>query len=239
MNSYVKTVSATALVLCAGLFLLPKLKAQNNGDLVVELIKRVGNIEEDNRQLRGQLEEAHHEISQLKQKMDTLSSDVDYRLNNPESGTAAVSPVPSPPHPLGGDFASPSSSSGSSNSSDEYERARSLLEQGEYDAAERAFAAFVQAHPKDEQAGAAQYWLGVTFFVRGEHEKASSAFAKGYKNYPKSPKAADTLLKLSKSLAALDQKANACATLEQLAIKHPNAHAKEVANDQKKLNCKS
>ncbi|MBY0501013.1 MAG: tol-pal system protein YbgF [Alphaproteobacteria bacterium] len=237
MNPHLKTVSTTALVLCTGLFLLPSLKAQNNGDLVVELIKRVGNVEEDNRQLRGQLEEAHHEISQLKQKMDTLSSDVDYRLSTP-GGTSAVPPVPSPPHPLGSDFVSPSSSD-ASNSSDEYERARSLLEQGEYDAAERAFAAFVQAHPKDEQAGAAQYWLGVTFFVRGEHEKASSAFAKGYKNYPKSPKAADTLLKLSKSLAALDQKANACATLEQLTIKHPNAHTKEVANDQKKLNCKS
>lgn len=94
------------------------------------------------------------------------------------------------------------------------------------------------SHPKDKQAGAAQYWLGVTYFVRGAHEKAVAAFAKGYKNYPKSPKAADNLLKLAKSLAALDRKADACTTLDQLISEHPKSFVKEVGSERKKLNCK-
>ena len=51
----------------------------------------------------------------------------------------------------------------------EYESARALLEQGNYDLAEKAFGNFVGTHPKDELAGAAQYWLGVTYFVRDQH----------------------------------------------------------------------
>jgi tol-pal system protein YbgF len=235
MKRIFQMVSTTALVIGAGLFSQPQLMAQDNGSVVIELMKRVGAIEEENRELRGQLETSQHELSQLKQKMETLSADVDYRLNNPDSGST-VGPAPNAlsetsPHE-GGDNAL------SFNSSEEYERARSLLEQGEYEAAEKAFAAFVSHHPKDDQAGAAQYWLGVTFFVRGQYEKAAAGFAKGYKNYSKSPKAADMLLKLSKSLAALDQKANACATHEELSSKYPKAHVKEVESDRKKWGCK-
>lgn len=234
MKRIFQMVSTTALVIGVSLFSQTQAMAQDNGAVVVELLKRMGDIEDENRELRGKLEESQHEISQLNQKMETLSADVDYRLNNPDSGAAVnlapnALPETSPP-PAGNAF--------SSNASEEYERARSLLEQGDYEAAEKAFAAFVSNHPKDDQAGAAQYWLGVTFFVRGQYDKASAGFAKGYKTYPKSPKAPDMLFKLSQSLAALDQKANACATHEELSSKYPKAHAKEVESDRKKWGCK-
>ena len=209
--------------------------SQNNGALVVELINRVGAIEAENRELRGHLEESLHEIAQLKQRMETLSADVDYRLNNSESGSA-VHPRASPSFEKESHRAD--SKASSSSAKDEYEKACALLEQGDYSAAEHAFSAFVASHPKDEFAGAAQYWLGVTFFVRGEYEKAAATFAKGYKYYPKSPKASDNLLKLAKSLAASDRKADACTALEQLATEHPKAHVKEVASERRKLGCK-
>lgn len=182
-------------------------KAQEeNASLVVQLIDRVGNLEEENRNFRGQLEEARHEIDQLTKRMETLSADVDYRLNN-----ARIGGVPSSSSSSSSESASPTSSSSKredgssspSSSKDAYEKARNLLEQGDYKAAEHAFSSFVISYPKDEQAGAAQYWYGVTFFARGDYEKAATAFAKGYKNYPKSPKAPDMLLKLAKSLGEL------------------------------------
>ncbi|MBX9786804.1 MAG: tol-pal system protein YbgF [Alphaproteobacteria bacterium] len=224
------------------------LKAQEeNTSLVVQLIDRVGNLEEENRNFRGQLEEARHEIDQLTKRMETLSADVDYRLNNAESGGApAGSPsLPSSPSASSEPASSTSSSSerggvssSPSSSKDAYEKARNLLEQGDYKAAEHAFSSFVISYPKDEQAGAAQYWYGVTFFARGEHEKAAAAFAKGYKNYPKSPKAPDMLLKLAKSLGALDRKADACTALDQLTSEYPKAHKSEAAAEKKKLECK-
>ncbi|KAB2834463.1 MAG: tol-pal system protein YbgF, partial [Caedimonadaceae bacterium] len=128
--------------------------------------------------------------------------------------------------------------SGPSSSKDAYEKARNLLEQGDYKAAEHAFSSFVISYPKDEQVGAAQYCYGVTFFARGDYEKAATAFAKGYKNYPKSPKAPDMLLKLAKSLGELDRNADACTALEQLSSEYPKAHKSEVTTEKKKRKCK-
>lgn len=218
------------------------LKAQEeNTSLVVQLIDRVGNLEEENRNFRGQLEEARHEIDQLTKRMKTLSADVDYRLNNAESGGVSGGVPSSSSEPAS---PTPSSSkrgeepSGPSSSKDAYEKARNLLEQGDYKAAEHAFSSFVISYPKDEQAGAAQYWYGVTFFARGEYEKAAAAFAKGYKNYPKSPKAPDMLLKLAKSLGELDRNADACTALDQLTSEYPKAHKSEAAAEKKKRKCK-
>lgn len=211
------------------------ISAQEEGaDQMMQMMNRIGAIEEENRELRGQLEETQHQLSTLNQRLDTLNADIEYRLNNADSGSM---PLPLPPSfpPMEAENNSPLSDSGPAQ---EYEKARAFLEQGDYEAAERAFAAFVSSHPKDKLAGSAQYWLGVTYFVRGAHEKAVTAFAKGYKNYPKSPKAVDNLLKLAKSLSALDRKADACTTLDQLVSEHPQSSTKEVASERKKLNCK-
>ena len=43
--------------------------------------------------------------------------------------------------------------------------------------AEQALAAFVQNHPEDGLAGNAQYWLGETFYVRGDFQTAARTFA--------------------------------------------------------------
>jgi tol-pal system protein YbgF len=226
-----------SLVLCLSLGVSSSLYAQELPPLVVDLINRVGALEEENRQLRGELDETHHELGVLHQKLDTLSADIDYRLNNPESG-AIPSPKPLDPSPdMKGEGEKPSDDS-SSKGKEAYEKARSLLEQGEYEAAEKAFSAFVEAHPKDELASGAQYWLGVTYFVRGQFEKAAANFAKGIKNYPKSTKTSDSLLKLAKSLAALDRKADACTTLDQLKTEHPKAHVSEVSAKWKEFGCK-
>jgi tol-pal system protein YbgF len=230
-------------VLLVLLFLLRPtfLKAQENYEIpmaapdpLMQLMSRMGDLEAENRELRGQLEETQHELSILHKQMDSLSADIDYRLNNPESDSM---PLPLPPSSPVMDRDNKINRS-STDPEEDYEKARSFLEQGDYEAAERAFAAFMATYPKEKLAGAAQYWLGVTYFVRGLHEKAVAAFAKGYKNYPKSPKAAPNLLKLVQSLAALDRIADACTTLDQLSSEHPQALANEVAGERKKLNCK-
>ncbi|EKE10153.1 MAG: hypothetical protein ACD_16C00076G0002 [uncultured bacterium] len=211
---------------------------QDNASLVVELIDRVGQLEEQNREFRGRLEEAHHEIEALTKHMESLSNDMDYRMNTAKGEAGSLSDS-STALPL-----TPSSSSresaeapATSSSSDAYEKARDLLEQGNYSAAEKAFTSFVNDYPKDEQAGAAQYWLGVTYYARGDRDKAAAAFAKVYKTYPKSPKAPDSLLKLAKSLAALNRKSDACTALDQLAEEYPKVHKAERVSEQKKLGC--
>ena len=109
------------------------------------------------------------------------------------------------------------------SATEQYNYAFGLMKQANYPAAEAAFKEFVEAHPKDQMAGNAQYWLGETYYARGKYMEAASAFADGYKRYPKSAKAPDALLKLGMSLARAEQKQNACVALAKLGDEFPHA----------------
>jgi tol-pal system protein YbgF len=125
--------------------------------------------------------------------------------------------------------------------------AQSLYEQGygsmlqhDYAAAEAAFRQLVASHPNDPLAGSAQYWIGESYYVRGQYKSAADAFLKGYKKYKGSDKAPDTLLKLGMSLAELGQKDAACSTFSELAAKYPNASEhilEEAQSERKKTGC--
>jgi tol-pal system protein YbgF len=145
------------------------------------------------------------------------------------------------PETAGGPFRPPSSGGlPASSASEQYNFAFGLLKQADYPAAESALRSFVRQHPDDGLAGSAQYWLGETYYARGNYADAAVAFAEGYKRYPKGSKAADDLLKLGMSLARVNQKQNACTAFAQLDRDFPNPGnaIKERAKDEKKrLSC--
>jgi tol-pal system protein YbgF len=106
-----------------------------------------------------------------------------------------------------------------------YETAYGYLLQQNYPAAEGAFDDFLRRYPNDPLAGNAQYWLGESYFVRGQFKAAASAFLKGYQTYSRSAKAPDSLLKLAMSLDRLGQKEAACSSFNELGTRFPNAPA--------------
>ena len=110
----------------------------------------------------------------------------------------------------------------------------------DYGAAETAFRQLIASYPNDPLAGSAQYWIGESYYVRGQYKNAADAFLKGYKKYKASDKAPDTLLKLGMSLAELGQKDAACSTFGELAAKYPQApeHILDQAKgERKKAGC--
>lgn len=106
---------------------------------------------------------------------------------------------------------------------DQYSYARQFLLKRDFANAEQALAAFIAANPEDALAGNAQYWLGETFYVRGDYQTAARNFAEGFQRYPDSGKAPDNLLKLGMSLAKLKQQDDACITLKKLRVEYPEA----------------
>ena len=70
----------------------------------------------------------------------------------------------------------------------------------DYAAAEISFRQLVKHFPNDPLAGTAQYWLGESYFVRGQFKEAADAFLNGYKKYNSGEKAPDCLVKLGISL---------------------------------------
>jgi tol-pal system protein YbgF len=168
------------------------------------------------------------------------------------TGPGTLTPPRSPPGPPA--FAPESESEGPGNAphpaslgalpagsaSTQYNFAFGLLKQADYSAAEEALKSFIRQHPDDGLAGSAQYWLGETYYARGNYTEAASAFAEGYRRYPKGTKAPDDLLKLGMSLARANQKQNACTAFAQLDHDFPNPGnmIKDRARDEKKkLGC--
>ena len=98
-----------------------------------------------------------------------------------------------------------------------YQQGYGALLQKDYAGAEGAFRGLVRAYPDDPLAGNAQYWIGETYYVRGQYKNAADAFLKGYKKYKSSEKAPDTLLRLGMALAELGQKDAACSDAQRAA----------------------
>ncbi len=121
-----------------------------------------------------------------------------------------------------------------------YENAFAQLKAGQYEGAGRDFLSFLDAHPDHVLAGNAKYWLGETFYVRGDFDRAARIFAEGYKTYPNSAKTSDNLLKLALSLASMDNTADACVALEQLKsdfASAPSPVTRRGAEEAKRLGC--
>jgi tol-pal system protein YbgF len=93
----------------------------------------------------------------------------------------------------------------------------------DYAAAEISFRQLVKHFPNDPLAGKAQYWLGESYFVRGQFKEAADAFLNGYKKYKSGEKAPDSLVKLGMSLAELGQKDAACSSLSEFSTRFPSA----------------
>ena len=210
-------------------------KAEDDPKALILLMEKVEALETEMRELRGYLQESRHEVDLLQKQLSTLNTDLDGRLNNvtgPKESDVFIIPE------AARDSGEKSRELSSLTLEGDYEKAKKLLEKGEYDAAEKAFSNFLKDYPKHENAGSALYWLGVTYFVKSNFEKAAAHFAKVYKDYPKSPKSPDSLLKLAKALAALNRKDDACTTLEQLTKDFPVAFREEIRVERKKYNCK-
>ena len=101
-----------------------------------------------------------------------------------------------------------------------------MTEPRDDDRAEQAFRDFLGRYPKSQLAGNAQYWLGETYYVRGQYKEAADAFLTGYKSYRKGQKAPESLLRLAMSLNRLNQSKTACTALQALASEFPDAPAR-------------
>jgi len=105
----------------------------------------------------------------------------------------------------------------------DYDRAYSFAVNGQYQAAEDGFRAFIETYPDHRLAANAQYWLGESLLAQRNYREAADAFLKTYTDHPGSEKSPDSLLKLGLSLNGLGETNAACATFSELLNKYPNA----------------
>lgn len=127
-----------------------------------------------------------------------------------------------------------------SSDGDQYQSAYEQVLAGDYASAEQGFSAFIASHPDSKKIADANFWLGEAQYSQGKYNEAAKTFLNAYKTYGKSEKAPEMLLKLAMSLAALDSRDTACATLREVAKAYPKASRAiigKVASEQKRLSC--
>jgi tol-pal system protein YbgF len=241
-----------ALALVMALSAGPASAQQANNELLGRMQVRISELERLVQDLTGKVEQATYDNRQLKAQLDNALGDVQYRLNAlegnptpapgnaPSAGMAQTGAGGASPSadqgvlgyiPGGQGPASPGNSGGSAAAGilpdapepEQYNYAFSMLHKADYAGAEQAFKAFLAQHPNGNLAGNAQYWLGETYYVRGDYEQAAVAFMSGYKTYPQSTKGPDNLLKLGMAMANLGKAKEACAAFGRLGSQYPRA----------------
>lgn len=137
--------------------------------------------------------------------------------------SAAEGPVPGAQPP---EVAEPAIAAGSQEN---YEQARDLLSQGQYQAAGAEFLRYLGANPGGGLAANARYWLGETYYVQGQYQEAGAEFARVVSDYPDSNKLADALLKLGYTQDELGDTEAATGTLQRVRQDFAGADAANLA----------
>lgn len=237
------------------------------GSAAANLQVRFTALEEELRQLRGQVEENRYQTEQAARQLQLLQEDMEYRLTQleqkagatipmaPEDGaapvdpaavtppaTAPATPAPATPPAPGAPVTPTAEPSGATPQSAKelYNYAIGLMNKAQYADAATAFNRFIQQYPQDKLLGNAFYWLGETYYVREDYLQAADKFRQGFESMPEGLKAPDNLLKLAMSLAKIDKKREACVVLQQIQIKYkagPDTVLGRAARESENLSC--
>ncbi len=196
---------------------------------LADLTARVDALEQQQRTLTGQLEEAQNKLRQLDEAFTKYRGDTDFRLNAiehpapppaaaPDAPAATEPPAAPPPRPTA--QAKPAKTADKPATAlsveDQWRAAYAFYTAKDYDKAEAAMTDFLAANPKAARASHAEYWLGRSYMAQDQYAAAAKAFLDGYKKYPNGERAPESLLWLGNALAALKKPKEACQAYDEL-----------------------
>lgn len=176
--------------------------------------------------LTQKVEQLEFEVTTLKEKLNQINQDVDFRLNELNSSKTLEQVI--------------ANDIKSASDKESYESAYALLKTGNYDQAEQAFLKFMTDYPTSSYLGNANYWLGESYYVRGQYAEAAGLFADGFTKYKDNLKAPDSMLKLGLTMKQLDKKPEACTAFKGLSDEFPQANEslkKRAIDEAKALKC--
>jgi tol-pal system protein YbgF len=236
------TVSALAVMAAAQADLSTKERIElleRRVSRITELTLQVNELQRENRELRGRIEEQGYALDRLQQKQKEMYLDLDQRLSKVSRPVTPVVPSITPPEAP--ELAQPDSSSSvkpgatAAPSTDDpqsaYQAAYELLrpENRKYEQAVTAFSDFLQTYPNSDLAPNAQYWLGEANYVLQNNEAALKAFQQVVERYPLSAKVPGALLKIGYLQHSKGDVAAAESVLSRVMNEFPGTPAAQMA----------
>lgn len=207
----------------------PAPASSGNGDLTAQLLDRVNTLEQQQRDMRGEIDQLTNELQQKSAALSKQIADNQFAAQNGGGGAAA----PAAAAAAGAAGAASSTSHTAASTPD------ALLASGKAALQKRDYAT---AHENAEEAlknakGSfkvdAQFLLAQSLAGEKQYRQSAVAYYDAYRQSPKSARAPDALLGVSASLLALGDKKAACQALGKLKTEFPSptqrvSHAAEI-----------
>jgi tol-pal system protein YbgF len=108
---------------------------------------------------------------------------------------------------------------------EQFNAALQAFQAGQYPEAETGFKTFLTANPAHRLTPDAIFYIGETYLQRSRPREAAEQYLKVTTDYSKSPRAAESMVRLGQTLAALGNSEQACATLTEFGKRYPTASA--------------
>lgn len=201
-------------------------------------LQRMDTMEASLMRLTSRTEELQNRVDRVVKDGTNRIGDLEFRLceATPGCDIGSVGQTPT----LGGDSAgsaggsapaaaAPAATSSAPgmamNEQADFDRAKGVLAQGDFQGAADLFAAFAQSYPGGPLTSEAMYMRGQSLEQGGDTGGAARAYLDAFSGAPEGKFAADSLFKLGTSLASLGQTNEACATLREVGARFPNSDA--------------
>ena len=203
--------------------------AQNNtGPNLFALYQQIQQLQQEVRDLNGQIDTLQYKLNQQKQGQRDLYQNIDKRLAKLESGAAGDTASSEGAAAQAGGQTGPVDPAVQSA----YMAGFNKLKDGDYPAAIDAFKAFVAEHPETALTPNAWYWMGEAYYVQQKPDAARQSFETVVKRFSASPKVADSLYKIGLIQASSGNDDNAQATFERVISQYPDSDAANQAKSQ-------
>lgn len=124
------------------------------------------------------------------------------------------------------------------NEQSDFDRAKALMDGGDFVGAATQFATFTQNYPGGPLTGEAQFLQGEALGKTGDSAGSARAYLGAFSGAPQGPRAPAALLRLGAALGLLGQTQDACVTLNEVPARFPQApEATEAKTTMQQLGC--
>lgn len=197
-------------------------------------LARLSDLEDEVRQLRGQVEEQNHKLKQMVGLQTKIFQDLDSRVTKLSGGNRAGHDSTKLLEAKAGALEQKppltrSVSVDPANEQKSYQTAYDLLRNKQYAQAKLAMKDYVTNYPDGEFAVNAHYWLGELNLLTGDSKTAAKEFNTVIEKYPTSNKVSDAMLKTGLIYLEQDNQKAAKQQFQKIMQSFPNSASAGIA----------
>ena len=181
-------------------------------EISAQLLDRVANLEDEVRRLRGRLDELANSSQRAQDDLNKQIGDLNFKLQNNDASAPAPPPRAAAPKPSAPTKRPPELAMQEGNAA---------LARRDYAAAEAA-AREVLDNGRGPRATDAQFLLAQALAGKRDYQGAAIAYDDAYNRSRTGSRAPEALLGVASSLAAINERSGACASLDKLNREFPS-----------------